>query len=93
MSFDRIYDRISDRIEIEKRKKQTKKKRFTMETKGKIFSIGKNEYSYRGLNLKFCPISCKFYVSPQNWKMKVKPFELERKNVIDVCHYIDLFVL
>ena len=23
-----------------------------METKGKIFSIGKNEYSYRGLNLK-----------------------------------------
>ena len=53
MSFDRIDDRISDRIEIEKRKKQTKKKRFTMETKGKIFSIGKNEYSYRGLNLKF----------------------------------------
>ena len=64
-----------------------------METKGKIFSIGKNIYSYRGLNLKFCPVSCKFYVSPQNWKMKVKPFELERKNVIDVCHYIDLFVL
>ena len=26
MSFDRIDDRISDRIEIEKRKKQTKKK-------------------------------------------------------------------
>ena len=88
------FDRIDDRIEIEKRKKETnKEKRFTMETKGKIFSIGKNEYSYRGLNLKFCPISCKFYVSPQDWKMKVKPFELERKNVIDVCHYIDLFVL
>ena len=64
-----------------------------METKGKIFSIGKNEYSYRGLNLKFCPISCKFYVSPHDWKMNVKQFELERKNVIDVCHYIDLFVL
>ena len=27
MSFDRIDDRISDRIEIEKRKKQTKKKK------------------------------------------------------------------
>ena len=93
MSFDRIDDRISDRTEIEKKKETNKEKRFTMETKGKIFSIGKNEYSYRGLNLKFCPISCKFYVSPQDWKMKVKPFELERKNVIDVCHYIDLFVL
>lgn len=94
MSFDRIDDRISDRIDIEKRKKETnKEKRFTMETKGKIFSIGKNEYSYRGFNLKFCPISCKFYVSPQDWKMKVKPFELERRNVVDVCKYIDLFIL
>lgn len=35
MSFDRIDDRISDRIEIEKRKKQTKKKKIHDENERK----------------------------------------------------------
>lgn len=48
---------------------------------------------YRGLELVYSPTTNKFIVSPKNSKLHVKPFELERKNVIDVCHYIDLFVL
>lgn len=70
----------------------TKEERF-METKKLIFRKGHNTYMYRGLELVYSPTTNKFIVSPKNSKLHVKPFELERKNVIDVCHYIDLFVL
>ena len=41
MSFDRIDDRISDRIEIEKRKKQTKKKDSRWKQKERYSSLAR----------------------------------------------------
>ena len=64
-----------------------------METKKLIFRKGHNTYVYRGLELVYSPTTNKFIVSPKNSKLHVKSSGLERKNAIDVCHYIDLFVL
>ena len=70
----------------------TKEERF-METKKLIFRKGHNTYIKKRNEMVYSPTTNKFIVSPKNSKLHVKPFELERKNVIDVCHYIDLFVL